>query len=494
MRFLRRSLTGIFLLSMTLALLALAGNTVRLAVQDRMSQEARSFPQRERISTVNVVEITPETLEPVLTVFGEVKSQRTLAIRAAVGGTILETSDEFIDGGTVKAGQELLRIDPIDAEVALSRANADLQDAQAELRDAERALVLASDSLTAAQEQFDLRETALARARDLLTRGAGTAAAVETAELSSSSAQASLLNSRQSAAQAEARVDQARTNLARAKLNLAEAERTVSDTTVTALFDGTLADVGTLRGGRVTANEQLAQLIDPKELEVEFRVSTAQYLRLIDANGDLIKGDVKVKIDVADVSLVAQGKITRESASVGDGQTGRVLYAALDEAPGFRVGDFVTVEIVEPALENVASIPASALGADGTVLVIGEDSRLSLASVTLRRRQGESVIIDAVEVIGAKIVAERSPLLGAGLKVQAAGETATAPTATATPTAPETSSNETVKLDAERKAKLVEFVKQSRMPDEAKTRILTQLEAEDVPVETVNRLEQRMGG
>ncbi|WIV50546.1 HlyD family efflux transporter periplasmic adaptor subunit [Marivivens sp. LCG002] len=492
MRFLRRSLTGIFLLAMTLVLLAVAGNTVRLAVQERMNQEPRSFPQRERVSTVNVVEITPATIEPVLTVFGEVKSRRTLAIRAAIGGTVLETSDDFIDGGTVTAGQQLLRIDPVDAEFALTRAKADLQDAEAELRDAERALVLANDSLSAAQEQFDLRETALARARDLLARGAGTAAAVEAAELSSSAAQASLLNSRQSAAQAEARVDQARTNLARAKLNLDEAERTLADTTVTALFDGTLAEVGTLRGGRVTANEQLAQLIDPKALEVEFRVSTAQYLRLIDENGDLIKGDVKVTIDVADVSLVAAGKITRESASVGDGQTGRVLFAALEEAPGFRVGDFVTVEIIEPALENVASIPASALGADGTVLVIGEDSRLSLASVTLRRRQGESVIIDAGDVVGAKIVAERSPLLGAGLKVQAAGEAAPAPARPAA--APETASGDTIKLDAERKAKLVEFVKQSRMPDEAKTRILTQLEAEDVPVETVNRLEQRMGG
>lgn len=492
MRFLRRSLTGIFLLAMTLVLLALAGNTVRLAVQERMNQEARSFPQRERVSTVNVVEIKPETLEPILTVFGEVKSRRTLALRAAIGGTVLETSEDFIDGGTVKTGQELLRIDPIDAEFALTRAKADLQDAEAELRDAERALILANDSMNAAQEQFDLRETALTRARDLLTRGAGTAAAVETAELSSSSAQASLLNSRQSAAQAEARVDQARTNLSRAELNLAEAERTLEDTTVIALFDGTLADVSTLRGGRVTANEQLAQLIDPKELEVEFRVSTAQYLRLIDANGDLIKGNVKVTIDVADVSIVATGKITRESASVGDGQTGRVLFAALEEAPGFRVGDFVTVEIIEPALKNVASIPASALGADGTVLVIGEDSRLSLASVTLRRRQGESVIIDAAEVIGAKIVAERSPLLGAGLKVQAAGE-AQAPTSS-TPANLQANSSETIALDPERKAKLVEFVKQSRMPEEAKARILTQLEAEEVPAETVNRLEQRMGG
>lgn len=494
MRFLRRSLIGLFLLGLTLVLFAVAGNTVRLAVQERMNQEPRSFPQRERVSTVNIVEITPETLSPILTVFGEVKSTRTLAIRAAIGGTVLETSEDFIEGGSVVAGQELLRIDPTDAEVALSRARTDLLDAEAERRDADRALLLAQDSLLAAQEQYELRDNALSRARDLLARGAGTAAAVETAELARSAAQASLLNARQSHAQSQARVDQAQTNLARANLNLTSAERTLSDTTILASFDGTLANVTTLRGGRVTANEQLAQLIDPEMLEVEFRVSTAQYLRLIDRNGDLIRGDVQVRIEVADASLVAKGRITRERASVGEGQTGRVLFASLEDAPGFRVGDFVTVDIVEPELENVASIPASALGPDGSVLVIGDDSRLTLSSVNLRRRQGENVIIDTAGIEGARIVAERTPLLGAGLKVQPAGTPTEAPQRGQKPLEENSASGGMIKLDPERRAKLVDFVNASRMPDEAKSRILDQLQAEEVPAETVNRLEQRMGG
>ena len=45
------------------------------------------------------------------------------------------------------AGQFLLRIDPVEAQEALARTRADVQDAQAELRDAERALVLGQDEL-----------------------------------------------------------------------------------------------------------------------------------------------------------------------------------------------------------------------------------------------------------------------------------------------------------------------------------------------------------
>ena len=77
MQFLRRSLIGIFLLAVTLALFAWAGNTVRLAVQDRMNAEPRSFPQRERVLSVNVVTVTPETIAPDLVVFGELQSAST---------------------------------------------------------------------------------------------------------------------------------------------------------------------------------------------------------------------------------------------------------------------------------------------------------------------------------------------------------------------------------------------------------------------------------
>ncbi len=44
MRFLRRSLIGVFLLALTLALVAWAGELVRGAVVARMNEEPRSFP------------------------------------------------------------------------------------------------------------------------------------------------------------------------------------------------------------------------------------------------------------------------------------------------------------------------------------------------------------------------------------------------------------------------------------------------------------------
>ena len=484
MRFLRRSLLGIFLLSVTLALFAWAGNTVRSAVQARMNEEPRSFPQRERVIAVNVVTFTPQEIVPTLSVFGELRSQRTLDLRSATGGTVLFASDALTEGGTVAAGDLLLRIDPVEAEAALARVQADLQDAEAELRDAERALILAADELDAANAQATLRSQALERARDLQQRGVGTAAAVETAELAASSADAAVLTRRQGQASAQARIDQAATRLDRVKINLAEAERDLAETEVYAAFSGSLSEVTVSPGGRITPNERFAQLLDPTSLEVSFRVSTSQYARLLDADGRLMHAPVSVGLDVSGVNLTATGVITREGATVGAGQTGRLLFAQLDAAPGFRPGDFVTVNIAEPALKNVALLPATAVAADQTVLTVNDEERLQTAQVQVLRRQGDDMIVAAPQLAGSTIVAERSPLLGAGIKVRpirpgAAEEPAPEP--------------EMITLDPDRRAKLIAFVNEGRMPDDVKARIIGQLEQEQVSAETVSRLESRMG-
>ena len=483
MRFLRRSLTGVFLLAVTLALLAWAGNTVRTAVVARMNEEPRSFPQRERVLAVNVVTLEPQTITPELTVFGELRSQRTLDLRSATGGTVIEASDDLVEGGSVEAGQLLLQIDPVEAEATLNRARADLQDAEAELRDAERGLTLAEDDLEAARAQATLREQALTRARDLETRGVGTTAAVETAELAVSSAQAAILSRRQALASAQARIDSATTQLSRAEITVAEAQRNLDETSIIAAFDGTLAEVTITPGGRVTANERFAQLVDPTRMEVSFRVSTSQYARLLDDSGALIKAPVTVSLDASGVSLQATGRITREGATVGTGQSGRLLFAEMDSAAGFRPGDFVTVSIAEPPLDGVALVPATAVAADETVLIVGDEDRLELAQVSLLRRQGDDVIITVGPHAGATIVAERSPLLGAGIKVNPITPGGAEPAA----------EPEMITLDADRRAKLITFVTEGQMPDDVKARIISQLEQEEVSSDVVTRLESRMG-
>ncbi|WP_226782972.1 efflux RND transporter periplasmic adaptor subunit [Oceaniglobus trochenteri] len=488
MRFLRRSLVGLFLLATTLGLLALAGQGLFAAFEARNADKGGARPARERVLAVNVVPFTPETVVPVLSTFGEIRSRRTLEVRASAPGAVVELGEGVRDGGRVAAGQLLFRIDPTDAMTALKVARTDLADAEAELRDARRSLELAGEDVASARAQADLRERALQRQRDLADRGVGTAAAIEAAELTAASAQQAVLSRRQAQAQAQARLDQATTQLSRERIALEEAQRRVDDTAIHAEFDGILGDVTVVKGRLVTSNEKLAQLVDPDALEVSFRVSTPQYARLLDSAGRLIDAQLAVSLEVNGFTLATDGRITRESAAVGTGQTGRLLFADLQSATGFRPGDFATVDIDEPPLERVARLPAAAVDSADTVLLVGEEDRLEVAGVDVLRRQGDDVLVRARGLAGRDVVAERSPLLGAGIKVRALRPGAA--DAPAEPPAPAM-----VELTEERRARLIAFVEgNERMPSEAKERVLAQLREASVPAQTIERIESRMGG
>lgn len=474
---------GLFLAAVTLGMLIWAVQMIGGAVQSRMSDERVAPPARERVFTVNVLTAEAGTQTPVLESFGEIASRRTLELRAADGGRVVFLAEGFEDGGSVKTGDVLVRLDPADAQSAFERSQSDLADAQAEARDAVRGLALAQDEVAAAQEQADLRLRAAQRQTDLAGRGVGTAAATEVAELAASAARQAVLARRQALAQAEARIDQSATSITRAQIALAETQRRLDDTVISAPFDGTLSGANVVEGRLVTVNERLADLIDPDDLEVSFRLSTAQYARLLDESGAVMGADVVVTLDVSGIAIEAQGRVTRTSAATGEGLTGRLVFASLGSAAGFKPGDFVTARVQEPALENVIRLPSSAVDASGGVLLLGAEDRLDAATVQVLRRQGDHVFVRG-DIAGREVVESRSPLLGAGIAVKPLRKDGDAPQAP-----------EMLELTEERRAKLVAFVEgNTRMPKEAKARVLAQLAKPKVPAGVVARIEGRMGG
>ncbi|WP_300012643.1 HlyD family efflux transporter periplasmic adaptor subunit [uncultured Roseobacter sp.] len=485
MRFLRQSMIGLFLAAVSLGLLVYAGHVVSVAVQDRLNAEAVVPPARERVFAVNLQRAQSETITPVLETFGEVSSRRTLELRAAVAGRVTVLHENFEDAGNVRRGDVLVRIDPANMQSAVDRLTADLADAEAEARDAARGLDLARAEQVAAEEQVVLRQKAYQRQFDLAERGVGTAAAIETAELAAAAARATVLARRQVVAQAEARIDQAATRLSRERIALAEAQRNLADTVLEAPFTGTLSDTTVVEGRLVATNEKLADLIDPQDLEVAFRVSTAQYVRLLEADGSLISTAVSATLDVTGVDMQATGVLSRVSAAAGEGQSGRQVFARLERAPGFRPGDFVTVRIQEKPLDNVVRLPASALDASGEVLVLEGENRLVTLPVTLVRRQGDDVLVRGEGLEGRDVVKARTPLLGPGVAVRPLQQNADLSVLLP----------DMLELSEERRARLVAFVQSNdRMPQETKERLLAQLAERQVSARMVARIESRMGG
>jgi len=155
-----------------------------------------------------------------------------------------------------------------------------------------------------------------------------------------------------------------------------------------------------------------------RSLEASFRVSDAQYARLLDEEGKLAPLNAVVSLKLGDRMIEARATLDRPAAMVGT-EGGRTIYARIEataQTP-MRPGDFVSIAISEPPLDQVAEIPARAATESGDIFLIGEDGRLTEHTANILRRLPETLIVSAVP-FGSKIVAERRPQLGAGIKVQ----------------------------------------------------------------------------
>jgi len=490
MRFLVRGIVGILMLAATAGMVAFG---VFVLMQAREGDDARRRRAgEERSFTVNVAVLQQTAAHPEITAYGEIRSWRSLELRASAGGRLVDISPVFRDGAAVAAGDLLFLIDPAEAQARLADAGAALADAEAEKAEADEAVAVAEMEYTAALRQRDLRRQALDRQRQLQTKGYATDASVEDADLAFATAEQAVLSRSQARIVARKRVERAALGVTRAQIVLDDATRIAAETRVEAPFDGLLSEVDAVLGRLVTPNEKLGVLIDPAALEAVFRVSSAQFARLIDEQGTLRRAAVTVTLDLGDLPVSVTGTVERAAAVVGAGQSGRLVYAKLDVGPStiLRPGDFVSVAIAEPDLQDVAVLPASAVTEDGRILLVSAESRVEERTVRIVRRQGDSVIV-AGAPYSARYITERLPQLGPGVKVKPVDRSPGAPPR------PENGGGEDeyIAVDEERRKALIAFLKRNdRMSDERKARLLELLNQPTVPKRLIERLEARMAG
>lgn len=482
MKFLGRAAIGLVLIALSVAFLG--AGVWRMQQARETASQGKSRPAVERTYTVDAAAFTPGDVTPRINVYGEVIARRTLELRAPASGAIASLDAMFRDGESVIEGQELLRIDPADAESRVAEADVSMSQAKVEAIEAEAAVVLVESEISAAERQLELRKRELERQRQLLNKGLVPRVTVENAELAVSTAEQAVTGKRQQLLSANMRVDNAALAVKRASIGVKDSDTSLNETTVLAPFSGRLSEVTATFGGRVGNNEKLGVLIDPTALEVRFNVRDDIFGRLVNDRGELRPLQVTVSLELGDRTVDVPGILDRDAPVVDATRGGRVVYARLDAGDGtlVRPGDFVAVTVTEPPLKNVVSIPVSAVGEGDRIFVLDNDNRLEEVSVSVVRRFGDQIVI-AQPPIGRQYVTARLPQLGGGIRVKVRGndkQGASAP-------------SDTIKLDAERREKLVKFITENkRIPEDRRQRILANLEKPEVKRAMVERIESRM--
>lgn len=408
------------LLKIVLPLVILALGLAGAGYLEATKPEVSPAEPLERVWTVNVAEVAYGDQRPELSLYGVVVAGREVEMRALVAGQVIEVGENFVDGGTMRAGALLVAIDPFEYRAALDERRAQLTEAEARLKEIEAHHRAEGQSLERDLEQLEVTGRDLARIDKLHGKGTVSAKSLDNAIMAHSKQRQMVGARRNAVAAEEARVDQQRAVIERRGVAVRRARRDLERTRVMAPFDAFVLDIQAELGKRVGVNDRLAQLVDAGRLEVSFQLSDVQFGRILEAEGGFKGRPAAVTWRTGDHGLEFAATVDRvgpriEAASGGVHLFARLLHVGLERP--LRPGAFVEVRIPDRAYAGVARLPESALHGGDTVYVVSQ-GRVGARQVVVVARDGDHVLIESGLAEGERAIITRFPEIGPGLKVE----------------------------------------------------------------------------
>lgn len=272
---------------------------------------------------------------------GEVAPKREIIVSTQIAGRIANISDDFIDGGFIREGQVLVRLESADYELAVTRARSAVASARQRL----------------AREEA---EAEIAR-QDLIDLGVTEASPLARREPQLAEAQASLDS---------------------AEAQLAEAELALSRTAVIAPFTGRVFERSADIGQFASPGQSLGRIFASDVVEVLLPITDTQLGRIglplaFAATADNPGPPVVFSAEVAGQRRHWEGRVTRTAAALDPRSRQLNVIAELvdpygagsDNGVPMAPGLFVNAEIQGATLEDIMIVPREGLRSDSKVYV-----------------------------------------------------------------------------------------------------------------------------
>lgn len=278
-------------------------------------------------------EITQADLDFTVSAQGEVRPRREIVVAPQISGRIAYVSSDFIDGGFIRKGQVLVRLESADYQLAVVRAQSGV--ASAEQR-------LAREEAEAEIARQDLIELGITDSSPLARR--------------------------------EPQLAEAQAALESAKAQLADAELALSRTSVVSPFDGRVRQENVEVGQFASPGQSLGRVFATDVVEVALPITDDQLgqlgLPLAFAESETVPGP-QVVFTAAVAGQVRQwtGRVTRTSAAVNAqtrlinviAQLNDPYGAGADDGAPMAPGLFVNAGIAGTRIENLLVAPRSAI-------------------------------------------------------------------------------------------------------------------------------------
>jgi RND family efflux transporter MFP subunit len=310
--------------------------------------------------TVRVQTVESESIELKVHSQGSVVPSTISQLIPEVSGRVVWTSPSLVAGGFFEEGQELARIDTLDHRNSRDRAKAALKRATAEVEHA----------------RYEY-----SRMRSLAERKLVSRSALENGLRAYRVTQAAFED-------AQVSFDQADENLKR--------------TTLRAPFTGLVRAENIDIGQFASRGQAIATLYANDVVEVRLPIADRQlaFLNLPPLrNGNFpasMQPNVKLSAEYGGQVREWSGKIVRAEAEIDTSSRMVQLVARVkssEMSQELSVGLFVTAEISGRAVDNIISLPRSAMRNDDNVLVVDADNRLRFRKVQPLRHYKDMVLV-----------------------------------------------------------------------------------------------------
>lgn len=322
---------------------------------------------------------------------GTVSPRTESSVAPEVGGRVVWVSPSFVSGGFFEAGSPLLRLDTVDYQQAVVRAEAEVAAARLRLAQEE------AEARVARQEWEEL--------------GGG-----EAPELTARIPQ--LQNARASLAAAEAALERSRRDLERTEIRAPYAGRVRDKRFDVGQFVAPGADLGSIYA------------IDVAEIRLPLPDDELAYLDLpLMYRGEAAGRGPAVRLiaDFAGRRHEWRGRIVRTEGQI-DPATRMVHVVAQvsdpygrgsdPQRPPLAVGMYVRAEIEGLALQDVAEIPRAAVRADGRILVVDADNRLHFRDIQVARATRDTIVLSSGVADGERVVVSALDTVTEGMRVR----------------------------------------------------------------------------
>lgn len=241
----------------------IAGVVFLVAVSAGLFQMLR--PLRIRVSTT---EPSRQTISSSISTNGKVEPVQNFEAHASFASTIRNVLVR--EGQKVHKGQLLVQLDDAEARSQLARAQAQLKQAEAGSGDVQAQNAASQADLTKANLERNEAQRSLDALQRLKERGAASQAEVDAAQdrLNKANADISALQHRTGQQAVQVRDASAQATIANARAAVEAARQLISDSNITAPFDGTIYQLNAKRGGFVNPGDLILQVADLSHMQV----------------------------------------------------------------------------------------------------------------------------------------------------------------------------------------------------------------------------------